>query len=80
MSVTVTEKSIKNKVKIGEKIAVVENIKYPYFESERYTILCKRMNEFYGRLRRSIQDMRKASFCGVSPENRVITHRRLPWE
>lgn len=48
MSVTVTEKSIKNKVKIGEKIAVVENIKYPYFESEKYKILCKRMNEFYG--------------------------------
>lgn len=47
MSITITEKAIKNKVKAGERVAVVENIKYPFFESQKYKKLCERMNEFY---------------------------------
>lgn len=47
MSINVSEKKIKSKVKIGERVAVVENIKYPFFESEKHAKLCEKMNSFY---------------------------------
>ncbi|MBE6681630.1 MAG: DUF4163 domain-containing protein [Ruminococcaceae bacterium] len=47
MSISITEKKIKSKVRLGERVAVVENIKYPYFESEKHKKLCKKMNDFY---------------------------------
>lgn len=47
VSVNISEKKIKSKVKTGERVAVVENIKYPYFESEKHKKLCSKMNEFY---------------------------------
>lgn len=47
MSISVIEKKIKSKIRVGERVAVIENIKYPYFESEKHTKLCKKMNEFY---------------------------------
>lgn len=47
MSITVSEKRIKSKTKIGEKVAVVENIRYPFFESEKHKKLCSKMNDFY---------------------------------
>ena len=47
MPVIVSEKGIKSKIKLGERVAVVENIKYPYFESEKHKKLCGRMNDFY---------------------------------
>jgi hypothetical protein len=47
MSLTITEKKIKSKVKLGERVAVVENIKYPQFESAKHGKLCKKMNGFY---------------------------------
>lgn len=47
MSISVTEKKIKSKIKLGERVAVVENIKYPCFESEKHNKLCKKMNDFY---------------------------------
>lgn len=47
MSISISEKKIKSKIKTGERVAVIENIKYPFFESEKHKILCKRMNDFY---------------------------------
>ena len=47
MSISVSEKKIKSKIKLGERIAVIENIKYPCFESRKYEKLCKKMNDFY---------------------------------
>ena len=47
VSINISEKKIKSKVKVGERVAVVENIKYPYFESENHKKLCSKMNEFY---------------------------------
>ena len=47
MSMNVSEKKLKSKVKIGEQVAVVENIKYPFFESEKHAKLCEKMNAFY---------------------------------
>lgn len=47
MPITVTEKRIKNKIVTGETVAVVLDIKYPFFESERHGVLCKKMNKFY---------------------------------
>ncbi len=47
MSINVSEKKLKSKVKIGEQVAVIENIKYPHFESQKHTKLCKKMNDFY---------------------------------
>ena len=47
MSVSISEKKIKSKVKSGDRVVVVENIRYPSFESEKYKKLCEKMNEFY---------------------------------
>lgn len=47
MPVSVSEKSIKSKIKAGDSTAVIENIKYPYFDSQNNKKLCQRMNEFY---------------------------------
>ena len=47
MSISVTEKTIKSKVKLGERVAIIENIKYPQFEGKGHEKLCKRMNAFY---------------------------------
>lgn len=47
MPIIVSEKGIKSKIKLGERVAVIENIKYPYFESEKHKKLCKKMNDFY---------------------------------
>ncbi len=47
MPVTVSEKRIKSKIKSGDRTAVIENIKYPFFEGEKSEKLCKRMNDFY---------------------------------
>jgi len=47
MPVTVSEKKIKSKIKSGDRIAVIENIKYPFFEGDGNEKLCKKMNNFY---------------------------------
>lgn len=47
MPVAVIEKKIKSKIKSGDRVAVVENIKYPFFEDNGNEKLCKRMNDFY---------------------------------
>ena len=47
MSISVSEKKIKSKIKIGDRVAVTENIKYPFFEGEKNDKLCRRMNAFY---------------------------------
>jgi hypothetical protein len=47
MSVTITEKKIKSKIRLGERVAIIENIKYPQFEGDKDSKLCKRMNAFY---------------------------------
>ena len=47
MSISVAEKKIKSKIKLGESVAVTENIKYPCFESQKHMELCKKMNDFY---------------------------------
>ena len=47
MSITITEKQIKSKIKLKDRTAVVENIKYPYFESITRKKLCDKMNSFY---------------------------------
>ena len=47
MSISVTEKKIKSKIRLGERVAIIENIKYPQFEGEKDAALCKRMNAFY---------------------------------
>ena len=47
MPITISEKKIKSKIKLGETVAVVENIKYPHFENEEHKKLCSRMNSFY---------------------------------
>lgn len=50
MSINITQKNIKSKIKAGETVAVIENIKYPHFsceKDEKYNKLCGRMNAFY---------------------------------
>ena len=47
MPVLITERKIKNKAMFGESVVVIENIRYPRFESETNGKLCKRMNDFY---------------------------------
>ena len=47
MSVTISEIKIKNKIKLSDAVAVVENIKYPHFESDTDKKLCDKMNLFY---------------------------------
>lgn len=47
MPVNVVEKNIKSKIKNKEKVVVIENIKYPHFESSDHKKLCSRMNGFY---------------------------------
>ena len=44
MPVTVSEKKIKSKIKSGDRVAVIENIKYPFFEGDGNEKLCKKMN------------------------------------
>ena len=44
MPVTVSEKKIKSKIKQGDRVAVIENIKYPFFEDTENEKLCKKMN------------------------------------
>jgi len=48
----VSEKKIDSKISVGERTAVVENIKYPHFdvESEKYKKLCDKMNSFYAKI------------------------------
>ena len=48
-NINVTEKKITSKTAIGEKTVVIENIKYPFFESEdkKSKELCNKMNAFY---------------------------------
>lgn len=49
MPVIITEKKIKSKIKKGDRVAVIENIKYPHFECDekKNRKLCGRMNAFY---------------------------------
>ncbi len=49
--ITWSEKVIKSKINVGERVGVVENIKYPFFETSlegKNKKLCAKMNEFYG--------------------------------
>ena len=48
-SITVAEKTISLKIPSEERIAVVQDIKYPVFSSENKekNELCKKMNKFY---------------------------------
>lgn len=48
-NINVTEKKITSKTAIGEKTVVVENIRYPFFESDdkKSKDLCNKMNAFY---------------------------------
>ena len=47
VSINISGKNIKSKIKLGERVAVVENIKYPYFESDTDKKLIEKMNSFY---------------------------------
>ena len=47
MFINISEKKIKSKINLREKVAVVEIIKYPYFESDTDKKLCDKMNSFY---------------------------------
>lgn len=50
MPINVTEKKIKSKIKLHDRVAVIENIRYPYFDCTddgKYKKLCDRMNDFY---------------------------------
>lgn len=50
--VKVSEKKINSTVSIGDKTAVIENIRYPYFEEESQEDkgLCGKMNSFYTKI------------------------------
>ena len=47
MSISVTDKRIKERIKNGEKTTIIINIKYPNFESDTHKSLCDKMNDFY---------------------------------
>ena len=53
-SVTVTEKNINPKITSGERIALVQDIKYPLFSSDdkEKNALCQKMNRFYSEIAR----------------------------
>lgn len=73
MSITVSEKKIKNKIMSGDRASVVLNIKYPFFESEKHSVLCKKMNKFYSDVAEkfshntSSRILRKIKLKGSSP-------------
>lgn len=76
VSVTITEKVIKSKIKSGDKTIVVENIKYPYFESETHQKLCKKMNEFYSSVAEKYSNHVKNKLAGKI--KRITSHAKLP--
>ena len=48
MPFSVSERQIKSKIRSGDRVVVLENIKYPFFEDEKNKKLCAKMNAFYG--------------------------------
>lgn len=76
MSVTITEKVIKSKIRSGEKTIVIENIKHPYFESEKHKKLCKKMNEFYSSVAERYSNHAKNRLAGKIKLN--ISRYKLP--
>ena len=76
MSFTITEKVIKSKIKWEDKTIIIENIKYPHFESETHKKLCKKMNEFYSSVAERYSHHAKNKLANKIKLN--ISHYKLP--
>ena len=76
MSVTITEKEIKSKTKSGDRTIIIENIKYPYFESEKHKKLCRKMNAFYSDVAKKYSEHAKNRLIKKIKSN--ISQYRLP--